>query len=76
MKSTKWRKARVMFLDEHPLCVECRKEGRVSAATVVDHIQPHHGDYELFWSVDNWQALCATHHSSKTARRDGGYGNP
>jgi 5-methylcytosine-specific restriction protein A len=47
MKSTRWRKAREMFLNEHLLCVECLKEGRDRAATVVDHIQAHHGDYEL-----------------------------
>lgn len=76
MKSTRWRKAREIFLNEHPLCAECLKEHRDEPGTVVDHIKPHHGDYELFWSVDNWQSLCAQHHSSKTAREDGGYSNP
>ena len=76
MKSTRWQKLRLMFLNEHPLCSECLKEGRDRAATIVDHIKAHHGDYDLFWSVDNLQALCPEHHSSKTAREDGGYSNP
>jgi len=76
MKSRRWRKAREIFLNEHPLCAECLKESRDKAATIVDHIKPHRGDYELFWDTTNWQALCASHHSSKTNSEDGGYSNP
>lgn len=75
MHSTRWRKARVAFLSEHPLCVECIKVGRVTPATVVDHKIPHNGNYELFWKSENWQGLCSEHHSRKTASEDGGYGN-
>ena len=71
----KWRKARAAYLSRHPLCVHCLDEGRVAAATVVDHIIPHKGDWKKFWKSDNWQALCASHHSAKTAREDGGFGN-
>jgi 5-methylcytosine-specific restriction endonuclease McrA len=59
-----WQKARKQFLGEHPLCVMCRKEGRVTAALVVDHVIPHRGDQELFWDRANWQALCKPHHDS------------
>jgi 5-methylcytosine-specific restriction protein A len=38
----------------------------LTPATAVDHIQPHRGDYELFWDSDNWQPLCATCHGRKT----------
>ena len=41
-------------------------------AQVVDHIVPHRGDKELFWDKNNWQALCFSCHSSKTATMDGG----
>lgn len=37
------------------------------AATVVDHIIPHRGNDEFFWSVDNWQSLCEHHHNSEKA---------
>ena len=64
-----WQKARAVYLQEHPLCVECQREGRVTPATVVDHIVPHRGNQELFWDVEgNWQSLCAAHHNAKTAR--------
>lgn len=71
----KWRKARLAHLQEHPLCAECHKTGRITPATVVDHITPHKGNMKLFWDSNNWQALCASHHSQKTAREDGGFGN-
>jgi len=71
----RWRKVRLQYLRENPLCVECLKEGKVTPATVVDHIKPHHGDKELFWDRNNWQALCEYHHNVKTAKEDGGFGN-
>ena len=68
----KWRKAREAYLRAHPLCVMCQAEGRVMAATVVDHIEPHRGDQALFWRRSNWQALCATHHSKDKQREEQG----
>lgn len=38
---SKWDKARLVFLKAHPLCVMCQEQGRVTAATVVDHVTPH-----------------------------------
>lgn len=69
----RWRKARLIYLRYHPLCVACAP--RVVAANEVDHIVPHRGDQELFWDQDNWQALCKPCHSKKTANEDGGFGN-
>lgn len=63
------------YLREHPLCVMCEREGFLKAATEVDHITPHRGNQELFWDESNWQGLCRKHHSEKTAREDGGFGN-
>ena len=65
-----WQKARRQFLQAHPLCEECRKEGRYVRATDVDHIVPHRGDPKLFWDQSNWQALCHSHHSKKTGTQD------
>jgi 5-methylcytosine-specific restriction protein A len=42
----------------------------------VDHIIPHGGDMRLFWNRGNWAALCQSCHSRKTAKQDGGFGNP
>ena len=65
-----WQKASRRYLEAHPLCVECMKEGRYVRATDVDHIVPHRGDQRLFWDEDNWQALCHRHHSIKTRSED------
>ena len=71
-----WRKARAGYLAHHPLCVHCLARGHVTAATDLDHIVPHRGDEALFWDAgNNWQALCHTCHSKKTATEDGGFGN-
>ena len=45
----------------------CMAQGRVTAATVADHIVPHKGNYELFWNGE-LQSLCAFHHN-KTKQR-------
>ena len=66
----KWQKARAQFLQKHPLCVMCEAEGRVTAATVVDHIVAHRGNQSLFWDRSNWQSLCSTHHSRDKQREE------
>ena len=71
-----WQRVRLSYLQRNPLCVACSQQGRVTAASVVDHITPHKGDKQLFWDSDNWQALCKPCHSRKTAAQDGGFGNP
>lgn len=70
-----WQKARAAWLHKHPLCVVHERRGQVVAATDVDHVVPHGGDKALFWDSDNWQSLCHSCHSEKTAREDGGFGN-
>ncbi len=60
----RWQQARKRFLSAHPLCVYCKRDGRVTVAEVVDHITPHRGDQKLFWDQNNWQALCSSCHSS------------
>jgi 5-methylcytosine-specific restriction protein A len=52
------------------------KDGKVTPATVVDHIIPHKGNHELFWDAKNHQPLCKRHHDIKTCKEDGGFGNP
>ena len=72
----KWQKASKGFLAKNPLCAEHDRRGEVVAATEVDHIIPHKGDMTLFWNRGNWQSLCHSCHSTKTATEDGGWGNP
>ena len=53
----RWRKLRLHQLAEHPLCVLCQQSGRVTAATVCDHVTPHRGDWARFWAGP-FQSLC------------------
>ena len=62
----KWRRARKLFLQRHPLCANCLSQGVLTPATVVDHIVPHRGDHRLFWDEQNWQPLCKACHDRKT----------
>ncbi len=62
----RWRKERTLFLKQHPLCVECMRNSKLTPATVVDHIIPHRGDKTLFWDKENWQPLCKSCHDRKT----------
>lgn len=68
----RWRKYRRSFLAANPLCVHCEQEGRVTAATDVDHIKAVRGkDDPLFWEPSNIQGLCGACHRKKTIQEDG-----
>ena len=74
--TSKWSRYSVAYRKEHPLCVMCEKQGKLTLAQCVDHIEPVSGpDDPLFWDESNHQGLCLIHHSIKTASEDGGYGN-
>ena len=62
----RWKQARKAYLRQHPLCVACMRCGKLTPATVVDHITPHRGDMQLFWDKENWQPLCKDCHDHKT----------
>lgn len=69
---SQWQKYRKGFLAQHPLCGLCQAEGRVEAATVVDHIKDHKGDQGLFWDPNNHRPLCKPHHDARTDAGDFG----
>jgi len=71
----RWQKYRAAFLKINPLCRPCDKNGELAAATIVDHIKPHKGNYDLFWDPANHQPICKRCHDKKTAIEDGGFGN-
>lgn len=58
------------LLSRHPWCVICRRMGRLTRATVVDHIRPHKGDPRLFFDYDNLQPLCASCHAALKQREE------
>ncbi len=62
-----WRRARLMHLHEHPLCVECEREGLVVGGTIVDHIVGIQDGGSIL-DPDNLQTMCDRHHREKTQR--------
>lgn len=56
---------RASFLARHPLCAACEKEGRVTPATIVDHVIPlAEGGAD---DDTNKQGLCDPHNKQKSA---------
>ena len=73
-KTSKWSSLRRAQLRKEPLCAYCLRQGSLTLATVADHIVPHRGNRELFFS-GKLQSLCYTHHSSsKQSEERKGYG--
>lgn len=59
--SHRWRKLRLAYLKANPLCRMCSQAGRVTPATICDHIKPHKGDIALFYGGP-FQPLCKECH--------------
>ena len=64
----RWRKARDLYIEAHPLCESCLKEGRIVPATEVDHVIPVEGGQsdQSFFKAEGYQSLCHSCHSRKT----------
>lgn len=68
----RWQMRRLAQLRAYPLCRYCERQGRVTAATVADHIIPHRGDPSLF--AGPLQSLCATCHNTVKRAEERGEG--
>lgn len=64
--SARWQRLRRRQLAAEPWCAECLREGIYTPATDVDHVDPHRGSWEQFFS-GRLQSLCHACHSAKTA---------
>lgn len=67
--ASRWRKVSKAFRELNPLCVDCSKEGKVSATQVADHILGL--GYLLDNNLDPYdfqylQGLCNSHHNKKS----------
>ena len=62
-QTQRWRRASILYLHQHPICEICNN----ATADLTDHIEPHNGNYDLFWNPDNWQSACHGCHNRKTA---------
>lgn len=64
--TARWRALRRAVLEARPFCAACG-----APATEVDHIVPHRGSEDLFYSEANLQPLCKRCHSAKTLAENG-----
>lgn len=65
----KWRRRRAEQLRQYPLCRLCQDlDGRLSVATVADHIEPHRGDPVKF--AGPLQSLCKLCHDSRKQQQE------
>ena len=56
--TSRWHKLAKAFIEDHPLCEECKRKGILKAAECVDHIDPWPICEEYFFDTGNLQALC------------------
>lgn len=62
--TAQWKRRRQAQLDAEPLCWMCKRDGRVTVATVADHDPPHRGDRTAFFTGP-LKSLCKRHHDSE-----------
>lgn len=62
--NAKWRRKRAAILrrDQYR-CVECKKYGRITEATIVHHIKPYEEYPELSYENSNLESLCTVCHN-------------
>jgi len=74
--TSRWSRVAKLYRIENPWCVKCKAKGILKFNECVDHIEPVDGpDDPKFWDESNWQGLCISCHSEKTASEDGALGN-
>jgi 5-methylcytosine-specific restriction protein A len=72
-QSEEWKATRRRKLQITPLCEECMRLGKLTKATMVDHIKPiKEGGSPL--DQDNLQSLCWSCHSRKSAQEGSRWG--
>lgn len=65
-----WRnQIRPRQLTDEPYCRRCNQRGEVVMATVVNHVDPHRGDWDRFIGGP-FESLCKTCHDSEVQREE------
>lgn len=64
--SALWQRLRVIQLSKQPLCQACIVRGKVTQATVVDHLFPWNQIGKEAFVANAFQSLCPECHSVKT----------
>lgn len=75
-QNKKWRKLRETYMHQHPLCEECLKVGKVTAAVDVHHVKsPFHNpegqiNWDLLLDENNLKSLCKDCHGKLHSGRE------
>lgn len=64
--STRWRRLRALLLLDEPLCRDCRRMGRLTAAVEVHHVERRRDRPDLAFDPENLICLCKACHSRRT----------
>ena len=73
-QSQKWQRLRAAYIAEHPLCEECLKQGKTTAAVDVHHVRSFmstNDEFEraaLAFDYSNLRALCRECHTREHGR--------
>lgn len=70
-----WQARRAEQLAREPLCERDRARGRVVAATVANHREPHRGDWDKF-AFGPLESLCERCHNSDVQREERAIAGP
>lgn len=65
-KTARWKRVRARQLNAEPLCRFCKEIGRITAATVCDHVDPKTKTEAFF--AGPFQSLCKQHHDGEKQR--------
>lgn len=69
-----WRKVRIVYLQQHPICEKCLEKGIVNAGSVEQPLSIHHKkspfqdgkiNWELLGDMDNLMTLCPQCHQEE-----------
>jgi 5-methylcytosine-specific restriction protein A len=67
-----WKERRRHQLSKEPLCAICEAEGRVTGATIADHLPPHGGSWNAF-RTGPLRSLCKPCHDALQGIKAKGY---
>ena len=65
-KKAAWQSIRTRQLSSEPLCAACKVEGRITAASHVDHVFPWAAIGPHAFTRNLWQSLCPECHGIKS----------
>lgn len=73
--NTAWRKLRDLYMHEHPICEECLKKGKITAAEDVHHkrspFRKGEINYSLLMDFSNLESVCKECHGEIHAAQQG-----